>query len=145
MLETLWADRFVEEANLPVYISNLRKIFKSKGINTELIKTVAGQGYVFIENVAQLNSEESTRSIAANGINLIDPAAVELYLKGKYIADTITTRSNIHGDLRQAIEFYDSKISLDSNFIDAYIGIGKCMITMDSYRNRRRTRNADRY
>ena len=51
LLDTIWHDRFVEENNLTVQISAIRKIFgEKKGENT-IIATIPGTGYSFVAPV----------------------------------------------------------------------------------------------
>ena len=60
LLETVWSDSFVEEANLPVHISALRRILGERRGESRFIKTVPGRGYSFIAPVAELNSRSSS-------------------------------------------------------------------------------------
>lgn len=52
LLGTVWNGNFVEESNLPVHISKLRKILGHKQ-DTRLIETVQGIGYRFVAPVQQ--------------------------------------------------------------------------------------------
>lgn len=88
LLETVWAGQFVEENNLSVHISALRKIFGEKKGEHQFIVTVPGKGYKF---VAELNSqneneivvtthkieriviEEIENDIAFNGQETVEP------------------------------------------------------------------------
>lgn len=63
LLETVWANQFVEENNLSVHISALRKIFSEKKGEHQFIATVPGKGYKF---VAELNEESSGEIIIKN-------------------------------------------------------------------------------
>src|SRR5688572_10387668 len=47
-LRTLWADSFVEDANLSVQISLLRKILNENGSSAQFIETVPRVGYRFV-------------------------------------------------------------------------------------------------
>lgn len=47
VLENVWPGQFVEENNLTVQVSALRKIFAAHG-TADLIKTVSGKGYTFV-------------------------------------------------------------------------------------------------
>jgi predicted ATPase/DNA-binding winged helix-turn-helix (wHTH) protein len=53
LLETVWENQFVEENNLTVHISALRKIFSEKKREPQFIVTVPGKGYKFIGEVRQ--------------------------------------------------------------------------------------------
>jgi DNA-binding winged helix-turn-helix (wHTH) protein len=48
LLETVWENQFVEENNLSVHISALRKIFGEKKDSHRFIVTIPGKGYKFI-------------------------------------------------------------------------------------------------
>lgn len=60
LLETVWANQFVEENNLTVHISALRKIFGEKKGEHQFIATIPGKGYKF---VAQLNEPTAESEI----------------------------------------------------------------------------------
>src|SRR5688572_1219822 len=56
LMEMVWRDQFVEEANLAVQISALRKVLGEKKGEHRFIVTVPGRGYRF---VAELQATES--------------------------------------------------------------------------------------
>lgn len=56
LLETVWSDSFVEESNLPVHISALRRVFGEKRGESRFIKTIPGRGYSFVAPVRELSS-----------------------------------------------------------------------------------------
>src|SRR5436190_23171314 len=51
LIDSLWPDAFVEESNLTVTISMLRKALGERGGEASLIETVAKRGYRFVRNV----------------------------------------------------------------------------------------------
>src|SRR5215204_1210940 len=51
LLNTVWEGQFVEENNLAVQISALRKIFGEKSREHRFIVTVPGRGYRFVSDV----------------------------------------------------------------------------------------------
>lgn len=51
LLKTVWPDQFVEENNLTVHVSALRKIFGEKKGEYQFIVTVPGKGYKFVADV----------------------------------------------------------------------------------------------
>jgi DNA-binding winged helix-turn-helix (wHTH) protein len=61
--EMVWANQFVEENNLTVHISALRKIFGEKKGEPQFIVTVPGKGYKFI---AQLKSSPPNEIMVKN-------------------------------------------------------------------------------
>lgn len=54
LMDRVWPGQFVEENNLTVQISALRKIFGDKSGAFRFITTVPGKGYSFIETVEQM-------------------------------------------------------------------------------------------
>ena len=61
LMERIWGDTFVEEANLARNVSFLRKALGEDPRNPEYIVTVAGHGYRFVAQVEQvsINGNES--------------------------------------------------------------------------------------
>ncbi|MCY7345325.1 MAG: winged helix-turn-helix domain-containing protein [Pyrinomonadaceae bacterium] len=63
LLEKVWANQFVEENNLTVHVSALRKIFGEKKGEHRFIVTVPGKGYRF---VGELNDDSNGEIIIEN-------------------------------------------------------------------------------
>lgn len=59
LLEEVWADVFVEEANLTVNIASLRKALDEGEAEDQWIETVPKQGYRFVGPVSELATEET--------------------------------------------------------------------------------------
>ena len=55
LLETVWEGSFVEENNLTVHISALRKIFGEKKNEHQFIATIPGKGYKFVAEIRNGN------------------------------------------------------------------------------------------
>ena len=53
LFDSIWSDSFVEENNLPVHISALRRVLGEKRGETKFIKTIFGSGYKFIASVTE--------------------------------------------------------------------------------------------
>jgi DNA-binding winged helix-turn-helix (wHTH) protein len=62
IIEALWAGRVVEEANLNVQVSKLRRIIDDRGSKTSRIKTFPGRGYSFVSAVMRLPAHAQTRT-----------------------------------------------------------------------------------
>lgn len=69
LMETVWADTFVEEGNLNRHVSTLRKILGDDPKEQRFIKTIPKRGYRFtadvreiVENAESLSLETATRS-----------------------------------------------------------------------------------
>lgn len=57
LLETVWKHQFVEENNLTVHISALRKIFGEQKGDHRFIVTVPGKGYKFVGELIEKSDE----------------------------------------------------------------------------------------
>lgn len=76
LLNTVWEGQFVEEGNLAVQISALRKIFGERKNDHRFIVTVPGRGYRFVTPVEYENVSPSTlplngsplREVSTNGV-----------------------------------------------------------------------------
>lgn len=74
LLDQVWAGQFVEEANLAVQISQLRKCLGEKKDDPRFLVTVPGKGYEFIAETEEIpvshlpseNSDSSARDTAEN-------------------------------------------------------------------------------
>jgi TolB-like protein/DNA-binding winged helix-turn-helix (wHTH) protein len=71
LLKKIWPDTFVEEVNLAVNISTLRKAFGENPQDGRYIATVPGKGYRFVAEVREISSEGGNEpgAIAALGVN----------------------------------------------------------------------------
>jgi TolB-like protein/DNA-binding winged helix-turn-helix (wHTH) protein/Tfp pilus assembly protein PilF len=67
LLKEIWPDTFVEEVNLPVNISTLRKTLGESPQNAKYIATVPGRGYRFVGEVQQLSSGNEDQQIEIAG------------------------------------------------------------------------------
>lgn len=54
----VWQDQIVEESNLTVHISQIRKALSETKKNPRFIETVPGYGYRFVGDVSNLEDEE---------------------------------------------------------------------------------------
>ncbi|HKQ74607.1 MAG TPA: winged helix-turn-helix domain-containing protein [Blastocatellia bacterium] len=64
----VWADQIVEESNLTVQMSAIRKALGERRNNPRYIATVAGHGYRFIGDVAILDEEIEVKTTSRNAI-----------------------------------------------------------------------------
>lgn len=63
ILEELWAGSFVEEANLNVNISALRRVLGDNAAEQRFIETVPRQGYRFVAEVKDVSGVEDTATV----------------------------------------------------------------------------------
>lgn len=68
LLDRVWTDQFVEESNLPVQISALRKVFGEKRNENRFIVTVAGKGYCFVAPTRMEEGLSDSRVASTNGV-----------------------------------------------------------------------------
>ena len=74
LMERLWPDTFVEDANLPVYIQKLRKALGDRADGPLYIETVERRGYRFIADVEKgLNGSTATDAQSTRGLNSYAP------------------------------------------------------------------------
>jgi adenylate cyclase len=66
ILNRVWQDSFVEEANLAVHISALRRVLGEKKGESRFIRTVSGRGYSFVAEVEETNSAAGFHDPAEN-------------------------------------------------------------------------------
>ena len=60
LMRAVWPDSFVEEGNLAVAVSTLRKALRDNGTKHRYIQTVSKQGYRFVHDVQEVVEPEST-------------------------------------------------------------------------------------
>lgn len=66
LLHRVWTDSFVEESNLAVHISAIRRVLQEKKGESKYIRTISGRGYSFIAPVAEVTSSQEVASIQSN-------------------------------------------------------------------------------
>ena len=62
-LETIWSDSFVEESNLTVHISALRRVLQEKRGDKKFIETISGRGYCFVAPVSKIEQSLQTKTL----------------------------------------------------------------------------------
>ena len=67
LLKEIWPDTFVEEVNLAVNISTLRKIFGENPQDNRYIETVPGRGYRFVADVRDIAICDETQANVVEG------------------------------------------------------------------------------
>lgn len=111
LFEAIWTNSFVEENNLPVHISALRRVLGDKRGESHYIKTISGKGYIFVAPIVdrtdELNSkipiksinksviEISSRSIAVLPFSFEDKSADLKYLANGITQNLIDSLSQI--------------------------------------------------
>jgi DNA-binding winged helix-turn-helix (wHTH) protein len=76
IMESVWPGRVVEEANLNVQISKLRRILDQNRKEGSCIQTISGRGYRFVAPVTSIEATNSRMSseLLENGAGVISDA-----------------------------------------------------------------------
>jgi DNA-binding winged helix-turn-helix (wHTH) protein/Flp pilus assembly protein TadD len=130
LMKTCWPDTFVEEANIAVNISLLRRAIRDDPHDSRYIQTVYRLGYRFIAPVAVENSGGLSRSVSPNGEikKALKSAAIDrctaetrhAYLRGRYYMKRYTVEG-----LTTAIVYFQRAISADSHSPLGYAGLAE--------------------
>ena len=87
LLETVWANQFVEENNLTVHISALRKIFGEKKGEHRFIATVPGKGYKFVAEVNHAPIENFRANQNNSNADDSEQTALQIAASDRFVAD----------------------------------------------------------
>lgn len=71
LLKSVWEGQILEEANLPVHVSNIRKALGDKANQPRYIITIPGRGYRFIANVTGFDNSHNGFLIKSQSISRI--------------------------------------------------------------------------
>ena len=123
LLREIWANQIVEENNVAVAVSALRRVLGETHGNHEYIQTMQRRGYRFVGRVREVvgsfdvvgNQSASTRRYTENA------DAYYLYLKGRHLA-----RQRSIEDIRRSIQCFEKAIQMDESYALAYAGIADC-------------------
>jgi DNA-binding winged helix-turn-helix (wHTH) protein/Tfp pilus assembly protein PilF len=121
LLSDVWPDTFVQEVNLTVNISALRKALK-EGAGGRFIQTVSGHGYRF---VAPVSVREALVPPDRWQHNAGNADAYRAYLQGRH---ELSLRSEER--LNRAIERFRCAVQIDPDFAPAYSGLADCFATL---------------
>jgi DNA-binding winged helix-turn-helix (wHTH) protein len=134
LFQEIWPDRFVQEVNLSVNISAVRKALGPGA--AEYIQTVSKRGYRFVAPVAVV--KPATQAALMSGLgaspsvparasarNSANPDAYRAYLEGRY---AWSQRSE--AGLRNAINRFQHAVSLDPGYAAAHAGLADCYATL---------------
>ena len=147
LLNEVWADVTVEEGNIGVQVSKIRKVLGDERRPAQYIETIHGEGYRFIANVVEkeqdLYPEEQKRTHfpALVIVLLLIVGAITMWVirverrRTKAISEsTLSTtiadararyelalKYESEGDDEQALGALDEAAAIDKDFADAYI------------------------
>jgi DNA-binding winged helix-turn-helix (wHTH) protein/Flp pilus assembly protein TadD len=116
VMQAVWPDTFVEEANLTQNISVVRKALGESPKDHRFIVTVPGRGYRFAAEVHEpLPVHESSQ-------------ACQLYLKGRHFLNKRLTPS-----LHQAITCFRQSTDEDPTYAPAWVGLADAYALLSLY------------
>jgi len=124
LLREVWPDTFVQEVNLTVNISALRKALRRGGTDDDPIRTVSAHGYRFVAPVIARNATVTHR---VGRVTTENTDAYRAYLQGRHHWSQRSEEA-----LKRATEHFQYAIALDPWFAAAYAGLADCYATMGS-------------
>lgn len=125
ILGTVWNGSFVEEGNLPVHISKLRRLL-DESRTERFIETVQGTGYRFISPV-QSADESEWQTLASTPFTL-NPESHRLYLKGKCFLEKRSAK-----DIYKAIECFENSVSYDPENLLSHVMRVECYVLLHTF------------
>ncbi len=119
LLHEVWPDTFVEEVNLAVNISALRKALDRDRNGVGMIQTVPTHGYRFVTPVM------ARHGTAGRAFHDGNADAYRAYLRGRF-----NWNQRSEAGLKRAIEYFQRTVEIDPGFAPAYSGLADCHATL---------------
>ena len=119
LLHEVWPDTFVEEVNLTVNISVLRKALGRDQRGADMIQTVPTHGYRFVGPV-MVRDGAACRAFSDGNAD-----AYRAYLRGRF-----DWNQRSEASLKRAIEHFHRTVEIDPSFSPAYSGLADCHATL---------------
>lgn len=130
LMAAIWGDTFVEEGNLTVTISVLRKALCDTG--NEYIQTIARHGYRFVADVHEIIGVKSLSVLpvppSSPRLKTKNTLAYRLYLRGRYFWNKRT-----EDGLLRSIECFNHAIAEDPTYSLAYVGLADAYVLLEFY------------
>jgi len=125
LMEAVWPDNVVEEANLAQHIFTLRRVLGDSADEPRYIETVPGRGYRFVASIDS-NQKSVQRSVAAdrNGFEIKHQQHAELdaayrhYLRGRFFWSKCSKES-----LEKSLDCFHQALALAPEYAAAYAGL----------------------
>jgi DNA-binding winged helix-turn-helix (wHTH) protein len=119
LLREVWPDALVEEVNLTVNISALRKVLDRDQKGAGMIQTVPTYGYRFVGPVMVRDAAVCRAFHDGNA------DAYRAYLRGRF-----DWNQRSEASLKRAIEHFQRTVEIDAGFAPAYSGLADCHATL---------------
>jgi DNA-binding winged helix-turn-helix (wHTH) protein/Flp pilus assembly protein TadD len=119
LLHEVWPDTFVEEVNLTVNISALRKALDRGRSGSSTIQTVPTHGYRFVRPVMARDAAVD-RAVRDENADVY-----RAYLRGRF-----DWNQRSETGLKRAIEHFQHTVEIDPSFAPAYSGLADCYATL---------------
>jgi DNA-binding winged helix-turn-helix (wHTH) protein/Tfp pilus assembly protein PilF len=129
LLRAIWRDQFVEDGNLTVRITELRKTLGDTFGEAKFIATVSGRGYCFVARVREMDEDETepfnkTETSAPKSTlknrSTVNDEAYRAFLKGLHLNGKRTTEA-----IEKGLEYFRRAVELDSDFALGYVWIAQ--------------------
>ncbi len=88
IIEKVWKDTFIEEANINVAVSNLRKTFEKES-SEKFIQTIPKKGYRFIADVKKISTENQTEKASSETVSIKENLPIQNKVSRWYLLTII--------------------------------------------------------
>lgn len=127
-LKEVWPNTFVEEVNLAVNVSALRKALGDSPKDCRYVATIPGRGYRFVAEVIEVasptRSPQAEKSLAVRDFANLDSASVQAldyYLRGRQFFSQMRRKG-----FEFARQMFARAVVINPNYARAYAGVGNC-------------------
>ncbi|HEY0428292.1 MAG TPA: winged helix-turn-helix domain-containing protein [Pyrinomonadaceae bacterium] len=130
LLREIWRDQFVEDGNLTVRITEIRKMLGDTLGEARFIATVSRRGYCFVARVREIEENEQSASFDKTGTSreksnlknrpAVNDEAYRTFLKGLHLNGKRTKEA-----IEKGLEYFRRAVELDSTFALAYVWIAQ--------------------
>ena len=90
ILSDIWKDQFVEESNLAVQISALRKVLGDQTTKSRFLATIPGKGYQFIADVSYVGAAAETIATETSSVDVLQPPPIKPSRRGTMLVVVVS-------------------------------------------------------
>src|SRR2546426_3952210 len=125
LMQAVWAETFVEDANLTVAISQLRKALGQKGETAEYIETIPRVGYRFVAEVRERREQPAPLIIEKHTLSRTVIEEEETADEGAVVAPvTVVTSRPISQTQRKSLPFGKRTTAAVAVALTIMVGVG---------------------